>query len=78
MWGNVSFGGHPLASSSHRWLFVATLTAKYGALSTQNGRVSIKWGQQSGRTDTRVLIWCSNGGRSMDPQLSLPKTLALG
>jgi PAS domain S-box-containing protein len=54
---------------------LATNAAKYGALSTQNGRVSIKWG--GGRTGTRVLISYSNGGRSKGPQLSLLKTLAL-
>ena len=56
--------GHVMAMVLHE---LATNAAKYGALSTQNGRVSIKWGRRSnGHPRSHlVLDWREVGGPSV-------------
>jgi two-component sensor histidine kinase len=50
---------------------LATNARKYGALSTEEGRVAVSWGRES---DTLIMSWAEHGG----PPLSPPKQRGFG
>jgi two-component sensor histidine kinase len=53
---------------------LATNAAKYGALSTQSGRVSVRWNRKLNGSTQFVLVWQETGG----PKVETPKKSGYG
>jgi two-component sensor histidine kinase len=53
---------------------LATNAAKHGALSTQSGRVSVRWNHQFNGSESLVLVWQETGG----PKVETPKRSGFG
>jgi two-component sensor histidine kinase len=45
---------------------LVTNAAKHGALSTQSGRVSVRWDRQLNRSTQFVLVWQETGGPKVE------------
>jgi two-component sensor histidine kinase len=63
--------GQAIAKVIHE---LATNAAKYGALSTQSGRVSVRWYQKLNGSAQLILIWRETGG----PRVEAPKKSGYG
>ena len=78
---NVEIDGPEIILSPHVFQAIAmvvhelaTNAAKYGALSTQSGRVSVRWNRKLNGSTRFVLVWQETGG----PKAETPKKSGYG